>query len=354
MDRERESANMRATIGKTVKRIGPGTALLVLLSLPASAAGQEWLPLRNHNPFLQIYGLPAFQSAEIEPAGRTSWRFDFDVANHADAGSYAGERIILDGETYFLNLSLRRSFAGRSELGLEIPFIGHEGGFLDGPIENWHQLWGMSNTKRSGPRNGLRYFYENLLPTRFEMMASGWGVGDVRLSAAVPLGRSFFREGRSAALRAGVKLPTGKAQRLLGSGSTDLSLGLYATDTRLLADHDISLSAVGGVLIPGTSEVLPGIQKDRVGFGGLAASWQLTRRFALIAGIYGQTPYYESKLDEIGGNSVQLAIGGSFRLANAGTSVTVALIEDLFDNATTDFALHVSFHGAFRAGAIGT
>ena len=345
---------MRAMISKAVERIGPGIALLVLLPLHAGAADPAWLPLRNHNPFLQIYGLPVFQSAEIKPAGKASWRFDIDTANHADAGSFAGENAILDGETYFLNLSLRRSFTDRLELSLEVPFIGHEGGFLDSPIENWHQLWGLSNTKRSGPRNELRYLYESSLPSRFEMTASGWGIGDVRLAAAVPLGRSFLAEGRSITLRAGIKLPTGKTERLLGSGGTDFSLGLYATDTRLLAKHNISLSAVGGVLQPGKGDVLPEIQKDSVGFGGLAANWQLARRFGLIAEIYGQTAYYDSELDEIGGNSVQMAIGGSFELANAGTSLTIALIEDLFDNATTDFALHVSLHGEFRGGASGS
>lgn len=74
--------------------------------------------LRNHNPFLQIFGLPPLQSAAVVPVGDTRFRMSVDLANNADFGATAQEDLFVDGESYFLNMALRRRRSGNHSLRL--------------------------------------------------------------------------------------------------------------------------------------------------------------------------------------------------------------------------------------------
>lgn len=56
--------------------------------------------------------------------------------------------------------------------------------------------------------------------------------------------------------------------------------------------------------------------------------------------LYGQTAYYDSAIDKIGGNSVQIAVSGGFRPRGSRLWYSLGIIEDLFSDATTDVAFH--------------
>jgi hypothetical protein len=313
--------------------------------LPATAVADEpWLPLRNHNPFLQIFGLPAFESAVTVGRGETAIRVDFDIANHAEEDSTPAESVTIDGESYYLNLAFRYGMSDKLAFGVDIPFVGHAGGFLDAPIENWHDLWGMSNSKRDGPRNELEFRYDNPQAASYELTSGGFGLGDIRLNAEMPFYKSAER-GREAGVRVGLKLPTGDANELRGSGAMDYSLGIYAADAGVFGTQDVSASAVAGVLILGTGDVLPEIQQDTVAFAGIAAAWQATDSFGISTELYAQSSYYESELSEIGDQSIQFAAGGYYVFRGSGLRLSFALIEELFDDATTDVALQFSIRG---------
>lgn len=322
-------------------------ASLLWLLPSAASADEPWLPLRNHNPFLQIFGLPAFETAVEAGNGETAAYLSFDIANHAEENLIPAESITLDGESYYLTLAMRYGTSDMLSLGIDIPFVGHAGGFLDGPIENWHDIWGLSNSKRSGPRNELLFRYDSPQLASYELVSGGFGLGDIRLSAAMPLYRSAER-GREAGVRASLKLPTGDGDELRGSGATDVSVSLYAADNGKFAKQNLSVSALAGVLILGTGEVLPEIQRDAVVFAGIAVAWQPTDTFGISTELYAQGAYYDSALDEIGDQSVQFAFGGFYVFRGSRTRISLALIEDLFHDATTDFALQFSIRGTIR------
>lgn len=332
--------------------VAPRALAWLGLLFPVYAGAEEsYLAIRNHNPFLQIFGLPAFETAATARDGQMTFRVDFDIANHAEENSVAGESITLDGESYYLTMALRYGYSDTLVLGIDIPFVGHAGGFLDAPIENWHDLWGLSNAKRQGPRNQLEFRYDNSPLASYELVSGGFGVGDVRLNAAMALYRSEAN-GREAGIRAGVKLPTGDADELRGSGAVDYSLLLYGEDVGLFGATSISISGLAGVLVPGKGDVLPAIQKDTVAFAGVAATWQATERFGVSAGLYAQGAYFDSALDEIGDHSVQLAVGGHYQPRVHGLRLSIALVEDLFSDATTDFAMQFAVSGFLRGGAM--
>jgi Protein of unknown function (DUF3187) len=324
-------------------------ALVLLYAATAMAAGEEpWPALRNHNPFLQIFGLPVFEPGTGVIDGETRYAVDLDIANHADSSSTPAESVMLDGESHYLTLALRHGISDRLVLGVDIPFVSHSGGFLDAPIENWHELLGLSNSQRSGPRDQLILRYENPRLASFDLGSSSRGLGDIRLNATLPLWGRQAAADRQFGMRAGLKLPTGDASELLGSGAADYSLGLYGSDASLLSRLRISLSASAGVLFLGSGDVLPEIQRESVGFGGLAAAWNASESLDVAVALYAQGAYYDSELDEIGDGSIQLSVGGLYELPWKGTALSVSVIEDLFGNATTDFAFQVAIRGTLH------
>lgn len=316
----------------------------------AQTAGPEpWPAVRSHNPFLQIFGLSAFEAGSPVAAGETRYAIDLDVANHADSSSTPTELAVLDGESYYLTLRLRHGISTRLVLGVDIPFVSHSGGFLDAPIEHWHDLFGLSNSQRSGPRDQLEFRYASSELASFELDSPSRGIGDIRLNATFPLFGEQPGAARQLGMRAGLKLPTGDADELLGSGAPDYSLAIYASDAELLSRLRIDLSASAGVLILGSGDVLSEIQRDTLAFGGLGAVWHASGSIDIATVLYAQGASYESELDEIGGNSIQLSVGGLFQLPWKGASLSVSVIEDLFDDATTDVAFQVSLRGALHA-----
>ena len=231
--------------------------------------------LRNQHPIHQLYGLPAFQSARLTAPGETVLEFSLDFANNADQGDNAREDFRLDGECHFLTLSWRRRVASWLELGIDVPFVSHTGGYMDNMIESWHDLLSLSNSKRDGPRNQLLYRYEQDEVERFLFDSSASGLGDIQLSASIPL-REAADDKAAITVRSSVKLATGDSGKLLGSGAADFATGLYLADTKTLRGRALGIGGFAGVLVLGDGDVLSELQRDAVVFGGLSLAWQLS------------------------------------------------------------------------------
>ena len=317
----------------------PLILLLVALACgPGSAHGEAPLvdafPLRSHNPFLQVYGLPAFATHELAAPGGVNFNVSFDLANDMDAADRDGEVLIIDAELRTLNLSIRRRIGERLEIGLDLPYVSYSGGFLDRVIYDFHDLVGLSNSSRNGPNDQFRLYMEKDGVTLFDTVETSSGIGDLQVSAALQLGR--------AALRASIKAPTGDPDRLTGSGAADFAVAVHAGGLSTLFDRTLSYSGFVGILALGDGDVLPTLQKNIVPYGGVALRWQATERFSLATQVYGQRPYYEATLKELGGDTLQLAFGGDYRFPAQRILLRFAIAEDMRGAAAPDFAAHVS------------
>ena len=303
--------------------------------LPAAAEApiSDAFPLRNHNPFLQVYGLPTFQTHELVAEGRTDVSLSYDVANDADDADRLGERLIIDAESQVLNLSIRRRFGERFEFGIDVPWVRHSGGRMDSVIFNFHDLVGLSNSSRDGPDDQYHLLFEQRGTVLFDTDVPTSGISDVQVTAAMDLGK--------ATLRAGIKLPTGDPDKLTGSGAADVSLGLHGGSTTLLFKRELAYSGFLGVLVLGDGDIMPSLQRSAVPYAGAALRWQATRKIALATQLYVQGPYFDAELDELGGNTFQLSFGADFRLR--GSFLRLAIVEDIAAAAAPDFALHLSF-----------
>ena len=322
-------------------------ATLLVSAICLLSSGHAWcddlalqgFALRNHNPFLQIFGLPPMQSATLAAEGSMTVAVSLDLANNADLGEADAENFRIDGESYFLDVSLRRRMTDWLELGVDVPLVAHDGGFMDSAIINWHDTFGMSNTKRRGPDDQLQFLYERDGSTLYELDNNASGIGDVQLSAAIPV-KDHQTDGYALTVRTSLKLPTGDDRELLGSGAVDLAAGLYISDSKSLFNRPLDLSGFAGVLLLGDGDVLRNRQKSAVPFGGVVASWQWTNWLAITTQLQAQAAYFDSDIEELGGSTTQLGVGFSYRLRRGGRCLKFAVVEDITADATTDFALH--------------
>ena len=227
------------------RRAGVLGALLLLLAVRPGGAGAVDLAeaaadrpapfvVRDLNPFIQVFGLPPFDPAELVPAGHAQVQLAFDLANNAKLGNGANESITLDGETYRLSLSVRRGFSDWLEAGVELPFVFHRAGLFDPFIKDWHALLGLPNGDRDLlPDNALDYSHRLQGQESMAIRTGQQGLGDVRLFAATPLWRADRRARAAQPPRQPQAPDRRQGAMLLGSGSTDLAVTVNAVERGL-------------------------------------------------------------------------------------------------------------------------
>ena len=312
--------------------------IMAIACLPRLALGDDApldaFPLRNHNPFLQVYGLPAFATHELVAPGGIDLNVSFDIANDSDEANRSGEVLTIDAELRTLSLSLRRRVSERLEIGLDVPYLAFSGGFLDRVIYDFHDLVGLSNSSRDGPNDQFRLYMEKDGVTLFDAVEPSSGIGDLQVSAALQLGR--------ATLRASIKAPTGDPNKLTGSGAADLAMGLYGGGATALLERPLSYSGFVGILALGDGDILPTLQRNTVPYIGVALRWHATERFSLATQVYGQGAYFDAELKELGGDTLQLAFGGDYRFPAQRLLLRFAIAEDMRGAAAPDFAVQLS------------
>ncbi len=326
--------------------------LIVLNSVPvfADQAEPDDTPFytRNMNPFIQVYGLPGHESGGIIPPGKFETRVIIDAANSYAVSNTGNEKIILDGETNRVNVVVRYGFSERFELGIDLPYIFHQRGVFDDFIEGWHDFFDLpEGDRKSRGQKILEYHYERNGRTLHRTETASSGPGDLLLSGSTEI----FNEkngtlSRTVSLRTSLKLPTGSAAKLHGSGGTDFSLRLANKDLMTLADLQTALWGSIGILIPGKGKVLDEIRKDLVFFSSLGISRKLFHWLTLKIQFDGHSPFYASDLDELGRGALQLNLGGTVSLGEH-RFIDLNVKEDLFVDASPDIVFHIAIRELF-------
>ncbi len=321
--------------------------LLVLTTLtfisqatPARELPPQPLSIKNQNPFIQIFGLPTTQPAILLSTNRTALDIAFDTANNSIINKVVGNEVItLDGESIRLSFTLRRAIGNHTEIGAELPLVGHHNGILDNFIEGWHKMLGLSNTERNqSPSNVLNYAYTRDGATVLNIQSPENGLGDIRLFGA----RQLHNDDRSAlSLHVSLKLPTGDANRLNGSGATDLAISAAYSHQYQLSRWQYNAFFNGGVLLLGDSDKFANIQRRSVLFGSAGVIWNATSNIDIIAQLDSHAGFYRSALDQLSNNTLQLTVGGVIHLTST-TQLDIGVGENLFTDTTPDFLLNIA------------
>lgn len=257
----------------------PLIAMILLVSWSAFASSpDDPLPIRGQLPFKLLFLEPAPAAAGIEPAlqaqfslhatyentmvGSDALVHEFDRTGMATykglvtlpilasiaSSQPSGTAYVLDGETLRTVLDARVGVARRLELGIEVPFLSHGRGFLDGAIDSFHERFHLPDGGRTGfAHDEFRAGYVGDGQTVFfDEPPGGFRLGDIVVSVTGVLVPPRPRlPAVTASLSA--KLPTGDYRELSGSGSTDYGLALRLTRrwTRFTLHLGSTLNRVG-------------------------------------------------------------------------------------------------------------
>ncbi len=321
------------------------TALLaftvMVAGLPAQAVEVEPFALYNQSPIAQIYGFPLTRGFRVLPEAAQRLDFTLDLTSNFEAEATASESVIFDGETHRGTFIYRRGLGNNLDVSFELPILRHDGGFMDGFIDNFHDVFGFGSGGRDKTQEDqLQYRVIRNGATLLDLRNSESGVGDARLSLTRQL--AGMPEGRGAAVGATLKLPTGDADRLTGSGAADIAAwATYGTDTPTSAWGWVGTV---GAIYTGEGDVMPGLRRRSGLFGSVTLAYAWNERLHFKAQAYASSPLYEdSELDALDGAPVLGVLGGSWQFAPQ-WGLDVGVVEDLNVGATPD----VSFHFALR------
>jgi hypothetical protein len=292
--------------------------------------------IANQNPFVQIFGLPKSEPGTITPKGRLEAGFLYYVSNNAIKND--DETFIWDGETAQYNLMFRYGVSDNLELGVDIPFIDHSGGYLDSVIRQFHKMFGYPNDRQEQFDKDQIHYKVNENGTSFEMQERRSGLGDIRFTAAIPLFTRSLQSQRHLAFRSQLKLPTGDPDYLLGSGGTDVSTGLAYSDYQTLKAINTVLTANLGMVYMGNAEVLLAEQRHFAGYGGISLDWLALNWLELKLQLDMHSAFYQSDLAQLG-SSMQLLAGGTIHLPGE-----VLLDLGMSQQMTTDATPDVGFY----------
>lgn len=317
---------------------GWARALLVALALgarPAAAQLAEPMQIRNLNPLVAIFGLPAWDT--VAPGNR--FVAALELANHYEFSSTGGEYLGLDGETARTTLGFSHGFAAGWQVGVELPFFHLGGGVLDNPIDAWHSTFNLPDGGRNlRPENELRFVLRHSGLTFFRLSESQSGLGDLQVKGA----RAFGADG-GWVVEAGVKFATGDEEILAGSGSADEWVTLLRSRALPSRRHPAGYYWGVGVVHAGDPKAVEFPSNGWVYTAIVGGSWQRWQRFGLKAQLDVHTPFYVSPLEEIGDTALE-ATFGAWMQRRKDAQLEFALVEDLRVRTAPDVVLKIAAH----------
>ena len=300
------------------------TLLCIGLVAPTSYA-YEPLYVKNLSPVTGLLGLPSQRYAGTQSEGELGVALHGSVANIYVLDTNSREYLNLDGETLRFALDLRYGLAKGWDMQLEIPWLEQSGGHLDRLIDDWHDLWGMSDGGRSQvPRNQLDYQYASTFAPGFQLEDDSSGLGDITLA----LNYAFYRDDDSvAALALGYKFGVGDEDKFLGSGGDDQFLALRFSGSHL-SSLPLRWHGQVGYLRAGDSDLLDGIQEQNLWFAGLSLDWIVADNWSLLVQVDSNAAPTDSGITALGDTAVTLSGGVRWRFAPR-WSVDTSLVEDI-------------------------
>jgi len=321
-----------------LNRVVVALALPVLLfSACAIAEAEGPLRIRNLAPASQVFGIPRALGAEVVDAGY-ELTFNTEIANNFTGEFRRGAVGFFDGETMLLSVGYRRPLADRWEWGVELPYVIHDGGFLDGVVEGFHDFFGFDDNGRDlARRHQIDYYirHDGEVFADFQRSRRDWGDARVALGYQLQEG-----DDRSLAVRAMVKLPTGDAGQLTGPGGTDLSVWIEQAWSGLFGRERASLSTGAGLVLLGEGEIVEKQQETFVGWGHLGLAWRLSDTVHLLGQIDYHSALIDTGLDPVAARAFQGTIGARWRVSDRFWS-DFGLTEDLSSNSTSDIGFQM-------------
>ncbi len=272
--------------------------------------------------------------------GTSGFRLDMAVQNFIVDEEYDRYKTVVDMGVIKTSLNLSYGVRDNIEVGMEIPFYILYKGFLDSFILDFEKSIGAT-TPISRKKNGVNNFTYLLTrgsDTMISINSPYGGVGDIALTAKV---RHIYNSGMkympSISTRYAIKIPTGDDDRFLGSGKVDFGIGVILEKSFGISSNYINLN---GIFI-GKPDFLKGMEMDPIFSYTLATEFSLTEKFSLLLQLMGNTsPFPPTGITSLDDQVMDFLIGFNY-LIGKGTLLQFGLTENILDDSSPDFSIHI-------------
>lgn len=314
----------------------------VLLSSGVQAEQGDEVALFQHrvqHSYNAVFGLPGVAA---RPVQTREWQLSLEHSNQFVGGTSGGEVLLLDGESSELSFRHRQRFGPCLQLEAFVPFVSHNGGVFDRAIDNWHEFFGLPDAGRgAAPFSELTYSYQDSDGERIVVDSPQSGIGDIQLSVQRSLGCSATADSTfsESIARAGVKLPTGNANELRGSGELDLYIDVQSPVLSNGGRWRVG-GAVGALYTGATDRFAR--QRQLVAYGSLGTQFVYSHRWRVLGQLDWHTPFYNSALRELGGSAVSVTVGLRY-LAPDDQTIELSISEDAAIDTAPDIVARLSW-----------
>jgi hypothetical protein len=327
------------------------TLLLCVLPLwPSDLLAQPIHPLNitNTSPVILVQGLPNARDPRITAPDDFSMSLVYEITSHFTFQDSSGEQLLFDGETTRALLSFKTGLSRGMDIEIQLPYIAHDGGFLDSFIINWHDFFSLpQNGRDQSPQNQLEYFYQRNGTVLLDLQEPAGGIGDVQVIWGIKLNKNWLPAQKNLALKSAIKFPSGDSARLTGNGAYAVSAWLAGDmQTGWFGRPGITYMSLGGMWLD-QGEVLAGQQRSWAWFGGIGSGLNVSERIVLQAQLDWHSQLYDgSKFVEIDSYALQLTLGGNLKLNDA-WNLDAGVVEDLIVHASPDVIFHLGLNSRF-------
>ncbi len=184
-----------------------------LLIFSLSLLGDPYAPLNfpSYNPF-------TLKFIHFDNKTLGNYRETNHLSISVENSSFAvkekinNDQLTLDGEIAKVSINYFRKVSDNLTLNVSLPIYSFNKGFLDNPIEQWHDLFGLSDGSRVDlPKSQLNF--EVLSDSNRERIQdSNIGIGDIQISTKL----NFYSKNRSDLyLITSLEIPTGSIKNIL-------------------------------------------------------------------------------------------------------------------------------------------
>ena len=313
------------------------TISIAVALLMVACAAPAWpfdgpLQVRNQFPILVPLDPPYLESAAVRDSAAVSLSHSSVYVTETSASW----TVNMDLELTEIMIRLKKTLGSRTEWGLDVPVLRPADGFLDRPLDSFHDFLGTGDYGRhERPYN--EFLYELLFQGSpvIKPVSGRSGFGDVRVTL-----KQVVNDAKPlVSLMANLELPTGDAKTGYGNGSVDAAFAV-------LVDLDLGKTYRGygnaGVVVPGD---LKGYQTIRMrmygyaGFGIEAAWWE---RFSVIVQtMVAGSPYPETGIRQVDWPGILFVVGGRYAFERSG--LEFSLTEDPDTAGAPDFIVNVTY-----------
>ncbi len=257
--------------------------LASLLVLPCPAPAQGLPPYAPINPVADSRTALGFEPFRPPAPGRWTAGLALDYASIIEHAIEGQARFDLDAEVLRLRLRLARDLSPAAFVELDAAVGGSYPGFLDGLLDWYHGLLGISLEERDR-RPPDAFLYQIELPdgARHTRRPSDLFLGDVRLAAGL-------RRGRHLQAVASLTLPTSTAPAGYSRGV--VAAGLVTTARVPLARPLLYEGSLGLGYTPTHGDLA---DYQRTGFVSASSGlrWRFWGRQSLYGNLFYHSPYY--------------------------------------------------------------